>query len=47
MIVILMVHWVVVDRIANRPDIVALTNLLEAEVPNALILADLAAEIFE
>jgi hypothetical protein len=47
MIVVLLLHWVVVDRIANRPNIVALTDMIEAEVPAALTLPDLAAVIFE
>jgi hypothetical protein len=47
MIVVLALHWVVVDSITDRPDIKVLTDLLEAEAPNALVLADLAAAIFE
>jgi hypothetical protein len=47
MFVALALHWVVVEEVANRPDIVALTDMIEAEVPNALILPDLAAAIFD
>lgn len=47
MFVVFALHWVVVDSIADRPDIKALTDMVETEVPNALILAELAAAIFE
>lgn len=47
MMVVALVHWVVVERLVREPHIRALGDVLEREVPNMLILPDLAAAIIE
>ena len=47
MTVMALVHWVVEERLVQEPRIRALGDVLEREVPNMLILPDLAAAIFE
>ena len=47
MTVVALVHWVVVERLVREPHIRALGDVLEREVPNILILPDLAAAISE
>ncbi len=46
LVVLIAAHWVVVDSVFDRPDIRELTDMLEREVPNSLILAELAADLY-